>query len=205
VARFSNCPTVEHLDVAHVREGLHLSQLLSELRIIPDDVGAGLEQPDGHVRRSAGHHWRGRQRDSGPTVEHLDVAHVRVEKHLIQPRSELRIIPDAVEAGLEQPDDPLRTSAVHHSPSRPSPYCNAKPRLARRTFPRRRHNAQEPKQKHSAGRLRPHLWRMESHFEFHGLKTVQVLDLSHPTIFDEDHEELVSLASVHTLNLSGCM
>jgi hypothetical protein len=46
---------------------------------------------------------------------------------------------------------------------------------------------------------------MESQFEFHGLKTVQVLDLSHPTIFDEDHEELVSLASVHTLNLSGCM
>ena len=46
---------------------------------------------------------------------------------------------------------------------------------------------------------------MESHFEFHGLKTVQVLDLSHPTIFDEDLEELVSLGSVHTLNLSGCM
>ena len=147
MARFSHCPTVEHLDVAHVREGLHQSQLLSELRIIPDAVGAGLEQPDGPVRRSA----------------------------------------------------------VHHSPSRPSPYCNAKPRLARRTFPRPRHNAQEPKQKHSAGRLRPHLWRLESHCDFHGLKTVQVLDLSHPTICDEDLEELVSLGSVHTLNLSGCM
>jgi hypothetical protein len=131
--------------------------------------------------------------------ELLDVALVREGLHLSQLFSEAR----GVGAGLEQPD--VRTTAVHHSPSRPSPYCNAKPRLARRTFPRRRHNAQEPKQKHSAGRLRPHLWRMESHFEFHGLKTVQVLDLSHPTIFDEDHEELVSLASVHTLNLSGCM
>jgi hypothetical protein len=37
---------------------------------------------------------------------------------------------------------------------------------------------------------------LETNFEFHGLKTVQVLDLSHPTIFDEDLEELVSLGSV---------
>jgi hypothetical protein len=46
---------------------------------------------------------------------------------------------------------------------------------------------------------------MESHYDFHGLKTVQVLDLSHGAIFDEDLEELVSLGSLHTLNLSGRM
>ena len=193
----------ELLDVAHVREGLHQSQLISEPRNTLDFLGAGLEQPDVPLRTSAARHWRGPQRACGGSDELLDVAHVRVGLHLSQPRSEAR----GVGAGLEQPDGPVRTSAVHHSPSRPSPYCNAKPRLARRTFPRRRHNAQEPKQKHSARRLRPHLWRLESHYDFHGLKTVQVLDLSHTAIFDEDLEELVSLGSVirYTLNLSGCM
>jgi hypothetical protein len=145
VALFSNCPTVEQLDVAHVREGLHASQLLRELRITLDALAAGLEQPDG----------------------------------------------------------PLRTSAGHHSPSGPSPYCIAKLNdahsLAAGTT-RKSRNRKTP-----AGRPRPHLWRLESHYDFHGLKTVQVLDFSHTTIFDEDLEELVPLGSVHTLNLSGCM
>ena len=191
----------ELLDVAHVREGLHQSQLISEPRNTLDFLGAGLEKPDVPLRTSAARHWRGPQRACGGSDELLDVAHVREGLHLSQLISEAR----GVGAGLEQPDVPVRTRAVHHSPSRPSPYCNAKPRLERRTFHRRRHNAQEPKQKQSAGRLRPHHWRMESHYDFHGLKTVQVLDLSHRAIFDEDLEELVSLGSLHTLNLSGRM
>jgi hypothetical protein len=41
-------------------------------------------------------------------------------------------------------------------------------------------------------------------YDFRGLKNVQSLDLSHTEIFDDNLEELVSLGSVHTLNLSEC-
>jgi hypothetical protein len=116
-----------------------------------DAVGAASEQPDGPLRTSAGHHWRGPQRVSGPTDELSDVVHVREGLHPSKQISEPRIMLDADRAASEQVGGPVRRSTDQHSPLRSNPDCIAKPSLERRTFPRRRHNAQEPKQKDSGG------------------------------------------------------